>query len=64
MIEDMAEARLGCEVGTVTPSLVLQLLVRRHGSVYIADTQHLPIFIEYVTTCMINPFCVATSIVL
>ena len=64
MIEDMAEARISCEVGAVAPSFLLQLVVRRHGSIHFADTQHLPIFIEYVTIWVINPFRIAASIVL
>ena len=64
VVEDMAEARIRSPVSAVSPSFVLQLLLRRHGSVHFANTFHLPIPIEYVAICVINPSGIAASIVL
>ena len=64
VVEDMAEARVRSPVCAVSPSFVLQLLLRRHGSVHFANTLHLPISIEYVAVCVINPSGIAASIVL
>ena len=64
VVEDMAEARVRSPVSAVALGFVLQLLLRRHGSVHIAHPLHLPISIEYVAICGINPSGIATSILL
>ena len=64
VVEDMAEARVCSPVSAVALGFVLQLLLRRHGSVHFANALHLPISIEYVAICVVNPSGIAASIVL
>ena len=64
MVKDVAEARVRSPVCAVSPSFVLQFLLRRHRSILFAKSLHLSIAIEYVEICVLNPSGLAASIVL